>query len=185
MLFSPLLAFRIRIRATDKIERNGKTLSAKVVFAHLQVGQSQRLKGVCRVWGQPVAVEGLRLDDGELLVVIAPTGDDNLIADYALRWSIKTLYGIFKTRGFCLESTHLTEPKRLRKLVALLTLALCWAIKTGLVLHRPKPISLKKHGRRAKSLFRLGLDYLRQLVLNPSLFSLSDFQLSLPFLSCT
>ena len=70
LLFCPLLAFRIRIRATDKIERDGKTLSAKVVFAHLQVGQSQRLKGVCRVWGQPVAVEGLRLDDGEL----APRG---------------------------------------------------------------------------------------------------------------
>ena len=185
LLFSPLLAFRIRIRATDKIERDGKTLSAKVVFAHLQVGQSQRLKGVCRVWGQPVAVEGLRLDDGKLLVVIAPTGDDNLIADYALRWSIETLYGIFKTRGFCLESTHLTDPKRLRKLVALLTLALCWAIKTGLLLHRLKPISLKKHGRRAKSLFRLGLDHLRQLVLNPSHYTLSDFQLSLPFLSCT
>ena len=118
-------------------------------------------------------------------MVIAPTGDDNLIADYALRWSIETLYGIFKTRGFCLESTHLTDPKRLRKLVALLTLALCWAIKTGLLLHRLKPISLKQHGRRAKSLFRLGLDHLRQLVLNPSHYTLSDFQLSLPFLSCT
>ncbi len=51
-------------------------------------------------------VEGLRLDDGELLLVIGPAGDDNLIADYTLRWSIETLYGIFKTRGFCLESTH-------------------------------------------------------------------------------
>ncbi len=143
LLLSPLLPFRIRIRATDNIERNGKVLSAQVVFAHLQVGQSQRQLGACRVWGQLVAIEGMPLDDGELLVVIGPAGDDNLIADYALRWSIETLYGIFKTRGFCLESTHFNDPKRLRKLLALLTLALCWAIKTGLIWHQIKPIVLK------------------------------------------
>ena len=180
-----MLPFRIRIRTTDKIERNGKALSPKVVFAHLQAGQSQRLKGACRVWGQPVAVEGLRLDDGELLVVIGPTGDNKLIDDYTLRWSIETLYGIFKTRGFCLESTHFSEPERLRKLVALLTLALCWAMKTGLFLHRIKPIVIKKHGRRAKSLFRLGFDHLRELVLNPSSHNESDFRQFLNFLSCT
>ncbi len=157
----------------------------KVVLAHLKVGQSQRLKGACRVWGQPVAVEGLRLADGELLVVIGPAGDDNLIADYALRWSIETLYGIFKTRGFCLESTHFTDTKRLRKLVALLTLALCWAMKTGLILHQLKPIVIKKHGRRAKSLFRLGFDHLRELVLNPCPRNDSPFRQSLNFLSCT
>ncbi len=185
LLLSPLLPFRIRIRATDKIERNGKLLSSSVVFSHLQVGQSQRLKGVCRVWGQSVAVEGMRLGDGELLVVIAPTGEEELIGDYALRWSIETLYGIFKTRGFCLESTHFTDPKRLRKLLALLTLALCWAIKTGLILHQIKPLVLKKHGRRAKSLFRLGFDHLRELVLNPCSRNERYFKQSLNFLSCT
>ncbi len=185
LLLSPLLPFRIRIRATDNIERNGKLLSAQVVFAHLQVGHSQRLKGACRVWGQRVAVEGMRLDDGELLVVIGPPGDNDLIADYALRWSIETLYGIFKTRGFCLESTHFTDSKRLRKLLALLTLALCWALKTGLILHQLKPIALKKHGRRAKSLFRLGFDHLRELVLNPCPRNESPFRQSLNFLSCT
>ncbi len=106
LLLDPLLPFRIRIRVTDKIERNGSALSAKVVFAHLQVGQSQRQLGACRVWGQAVAIEGLRLDDGELLVVIGPAGEEDLISDYALRWATETLYGIFKTRGFCLESTH-------------------------------------------------------------------------------
>jgi hypothetical protein len=43
---------------------------------------------------------------------------------------------------------------------------------------------LKKHGRRAKSLFRLGLDHIRHLVLNPSSIHEDDFRLSLQFLSC-
>lgn len=79
-----------------------------------------------------MAVEALRLEDGDLLVVIAPTGTQGLVQDYALRWSIETLFGIFKTRRFCLESTHFTDDERLSKLFALLTLALCWPIQTGL-----------------------------------------------------
>jgi Transposase DDE domain len=156
-----------------------------VVFAHLKVGQSQPLKGACRVWGYPVSVEALRLKDGKLLVVISPEATEGLVADYALRWGIETLFGIFKTRGFCLESTHFTEPERLRKLFALLTLALCWSMHTGLWLHQLQPLVIKKHGRRAKSLFRLGFDHIRHHALNPSHHNEGDFLRSLNFLSCT
>ncbi len=45
LLLSPFLPFRIRIRATDKIEHNGKLLSSQVIFAHLQVGQSSASQG--------------------------------------------------------------------------------------------------------------------------------------------
>ena len=122
-LLEPSLAFRLRIRATDKVERNGTAFATKVRLAHLRVGQTQRLQGLCRVWGGQVTVEALRLEDGKLLTVRAPDATERLIDDYALRWGIETLFGIFKTRGFCLESTHFTEPERLRKLFALLTLA--------------------------------------------------------------
>lgn len=185
LLLEPALAFRLRIRGSDQIKHDGKVLSARVIFAHLQPGQSQRLSGSCRVWGYPVAVEALRLDDGELLVVIAPVGTQNLVQDYAQRWAIETLFGIFKTRGFCLESTHFTDAERLSKLFALLTLALGWAMRTGVWLHQWQPIEIKKHGRRAKSLFRLGFDYLRHLVLNPSAPNESDFMQSLQLLSRT
>jgi hypothetical protein len=72
LLLEPALAFRLRIRRSDPIEHDGKVLAARVVFAHLLPGQSQRLTGTYRVWGYPVAVEALQLEDGELLVVIAP-----------------------------------------------------------------------------------------------------------------
>ncbi len=155
LLLEPSLSFRLRIRATDKIERNGKALPAKVVFAHLAIGESQQLPGDCRVCGNRVSLEALRLEDGDLLIVIAPPHTVGLVSDYALRWGIETLFGIFKTRGFCWESTHFTDPERLRQLFALLTLALVWSLKTGLWLHQLHPIRLKKHGRRSQSLFRL------------------------------
>jgi len=58
-------------------------------------------------------------------------------------------------------------------------------LQTGLWLHQQSPIKLKKHGRRSKSLFRLGLDHLRHLVLNPSPSNDADFFHSLQLLSCT
>jgi hypothetical protein len=126
----------------------------------------------------------LRLEDGSLLVVATQTAPKSAIADYAKRWGIETLFGIFKTRGFCLESTHLTDSERLSKLLALLCLALCWVIVIGERLHQLKPLTIKKHGRRAKSIFRYGFDHLRNIVLNLDQ-KMDDFVNTIQFLSCT
>lgn len=99
-------------------------------------------------------------------------------------WGIETLFGIFKSRGFCLESTHLSDGERLNKLLALLSLALCWVFLTGEWLHQRQPLVVKKHGRRAKSLFRYGFDHLRHIVLNLEQKG-DQFSQALQFLSCT
>ena len=60
----------------------------------------------------------MRLEDGDLLIVAPAHAPDTAIADYAKRWAIETLFGCFKSRGFCLESTHLKDPESLSKLFA-------------------------------------------------------------------
>ena len=142
------------------------------------------MSGKKLVWGRLVYLSALRLDDGKLLILITPEPCPTAIADYAKRWGIETLFGIFKTRGFCLESTHFRDSERLRKLIALMTLALCWAIKTGECLHQLTPVKLKKHGRLAKSVFRLGFDHLRSILTDLDLKH-DEFLRSLQFLSCT
>jgi Transposase DDE domain len=117
-------------------------------------------------------------------VIATQTAPQSAIRDYAQRWGIETLFGIFKTRGFCLESTHLNAPDQLSKLIALLSLALCWMVLTGEWLHQDKPLKLKNHGRRAMSLFRYGFDYLRNIVVNLNK-KMDDFLNVLQFLSCT
>jgi hypothetical protein len=51
-------------------------------------------------------------------------------------------------------------------MIALLTIGLCWAFRTGEWLAEEKPIEVKKHGRKAKRIFRYGLDHLRRIMLN-------------------
>ncbi|MGV2828741.1 transposase [Myxosarcina sp. GI1(2024)] len=116
------------------------------------------------VWGRFVYVSALRLDDGELLVVISSDSPKTAIANYGHRWRIETLFGMFKTRGFNLESTHFIDSQRLSKLLALMALAMCWAMKVGTWLHSHQPLKVKKHRRRETSLVRYGLDHLRSIV---------------------
>jgi hypothetical protein len=184
LLSKPVTPFRIRIRDNYKLNDGRQSLKVGVVFADLQPGQTKILRHQRRLWGYWVYIAALRLDDGSLLVIATQTAPTSAITDYAKRWGIETVFGIFKTRGFCLESTHLKDPKRLSKLLALLSLALCWVILTGEWLHQIKPLTIKKHGRRAKSIFRYGFDHLRNIVLNLGQ-KMDDFLNALHFLSCT
>lgn len=184
LLSQPMMPFRIRIRDNELLGDGQHQLPTRIVFSHLKIGQLELLKRKRTVWGHQVYVGALRLEDNSLLTVIAPCFTNNLIDDYAQRWGIETLFGIFKSRGFNLEDTHLTDSERLSRLFALLTIALCWAYRTGQWLSEQKPIKIKKHGRKAQSLFRYGFDYLRRILFNLEQYE-SDFQQALRFLSCT
>ena len=83
-----------------------------------------------------------------------------------MRWEIETLFGCLKGRGFHFEDTHITNRERIKKLLVLLAIAFVWAHKTGEWRSELKPIKIKKHGRRAVSLFRAGLDYISAAIVN-------------------
>lgn len=103
----------------------------------------------------------------ELLYLATNRPDlENTLALYRKRWSLETAFGFLKSRGFDLESTHLTDPKRLNLLIGVLSLCLLWSLQVGAALDRQKPVPRKKHGRKAISLFRLGLDHLQHIFSN-------------------
>ncbi len=89
-----------------------------------------------------------------------------------------------KCRGFDFEETHASEPQRVEKLFALLTLALCWCILYGEVLVSQKKIPVKKHGRLAKSVFRKGLEELSNVLSNIPL-KFNGYKDAISLLSCT
>ena len=64
---------------------------------------------------------------------------------------------MFKTKRFCLKSTYLTDVRRLSKLLALMSLAMCWAINIGQWLHSLSPSTIEKHSRLSKSIFRCSI----------------------------
>ena len=184
LLEDPKMPFRIRIRETERLFDGEEAVNGKRLFEGLKVGERRVLKRERRLWGHWVQVAALKLLDGELMIIVTQQSVETAISDYGKRWGIETLFGILKSRGFNLEDTHLREMERLSKLVALLTLAMVWAIRVGEWLTVQTPILIKNHGRKAKSVFRVGCDHIRDGMIN---FNIARQQLlqAIQFLSCT
>ena len=131
------------------------------LFRSLAIGESTVLRKPRHISGQPVYLSALRLGDGELLILASNRKLADPLAVYSLRWEIEHLFQCLKGRGFNMEDTRITHYYRIKKMMALLAIAFCWAHKTGEWKAKVvKPLKIKNHGRPEKSLFRYGLDYL-------------------------
>jgi hypothetical protein len=105
----------------------------------------------------------MRLPTGELLALACSGNPRHALAAYRQRWTIETLFANLKTKGFNLEAAHITAPEKLSTLLAVPALTVTLCVKTGVAAARLRPIPIKKHGRRAWSLFALGLATLRKI----------------------
>jgi len=143
------IACRIRVRANAKVtDARGRAVQARQLFRHCRVGHGEALRGARLLWGERWHVTGMRLPRGAYVIVASECETQTALEEYARRWEVETLFGCLKTRGFCLEATHVTE--RLKKLLALVALAFCWAHVTGEWLSAQRPLPVKKHGRKGK-----------------------------------
>jgi hypothetical protein len=168
-LLGQKIPFTIRIRNNSYAE-NAQGVRSRVdrLFYALKAGEVLTLAGARLLGARAVYLSGLRLNDGELLIVASDRFEPAAIRNYGLRWEIETLFGCLKGRGFKLEETRVVSYLRIKKLLVLPVIAFCWTHKIGewkndCVL----PIKTKTHQRRAQSLFRYGLDAIRSEILNP------------------
>lgn len=186
-LRSQRLSFRIRVRENTQVTNGrGQLVPVWKLFRAQRIGTPMVIERARRCWGLDLYFSGVRLASGEYVIVVAPQTAERALEDYARRWEIETLFGCLKSRGFRLEETHVTDPARLKKLLALLALAFCWAVIVGEWLTEQKPLKLKKHGRLCKSVFRHGLDHLRRILCNlTSLAQRVAFRRVIQLLSCT
>jgi hypothetical protein len=159
------ISFCIRVR-NNTITRNsrGDRVTMGMLFFDLKPRETRVLHGRRKVMHAMVYLTGMRLSDGEMLIVASDKSPENAVERYGSRWEIETLFGCLKGRGFNFEDTHITQGERLKKLMVLLSIAFAWAHKTGEWRSRTRPIKVKKHGRPAISLFRAGLDFITEAI---------------------
>ena len=182
--------FRIRVKEnTQVMNTRGHLMPVWKLFRAQRVGCPLVIDSARQCWGRKLYFSGVRLASGEYVIVAAPKFTRTALEHYRVRWGIETLFGCLKNRGFRLEETHVTDPQRLAKLLALLALSFSWAHLVGEWLAQAEPLrinKLKTHGRRAKSLFRHGLDHLRRLLCNLQSFAQqAAFRRVIQLLSCT
>jgi len=81
---------------------------------------------------------------------------------YRRRYRIETFFSDQKSRGFHIHKSHLADPARLSRLLMVACLAYIWMICQGLqVIASNQTALIDRSDRVDKSLFRLGLDWLK------------------------
>lgn len=150
----------IRLRADSVVE--GSPIWVR--FKKLRPGE-------VRVWYKPVHVYGVTLRVlacknafGQTLFLAYQGHAGPALKRYALRWTAENMHQALKSRGFFLESTHLTQPARVSTLLAVVALAFVWCCLVGEFEEQRDPSRCLRHGYPPKSLFRRGLDALRTVL---------------------
>lgn len=179
------IEYHIRIKKDAVIQKYMSTIKqVKDLFNYNRQYSYIIIPGKKLIYQQEVYVSGNRTKDGEYFILISNKNPGDALKDYRQRWTIEKLFGYLKTKGFNFESTHLTHPEKIKKLIALMTIAFLWSYLVGVWIEESIKIKIKNHGRKEISLFRKGFDYLRHIAIFIE-DKVNEFNFLANFLSCT
>lgn len=167
------LRYYIRIRNNFKVflPRKNKVIPVNWLFAGLKHGQIKHYPDIVKINGQycylSATLSQKRGEKPELAIIISYNKNEQSFLNYKERWQIETCFRAMKSSGFDIENTHLQDIDRIGKLLCLVMIAFVWCYKVGDYLDRfVKGIPIKKHGHRAKSVFKYGLERIAGILLN-------------------
>ncbi|NLI08056.1 MAG: transposase [Thermotogaceae bacterium] len=84
---------------------------------------------------------------------------------YRRRFQIETFFSDQKSRGFYVHKSHLSDPSRLSRMLIAACLAYLWIVSQGIsILASNQTHLIDRTDRIDKSLFRLGLDWLKYVL---------------------
>lgn len=161
------IPFVIRIKQNSMVDglREGYPVPVRELCKEL--GSRKKIRNRPLVlWGHKLYVSVRhRKRAKEPLILASNMEFEDVFEKYRRRWEIETMFGCLKTRGFCMEDTHITDADKIERLLFVLAIAFCWAYRTGEIRAEEQPIVMKRHGRLSKSIFRVGLDQIRRTIL--------------------
>lgn len=183
------ICYHLRIRNNFWVvdPRKQKRIKVNHLFNRLSINESYSIRKIYYVNNQLCYLSASRVKNKkgkpELQVIISFSKPETAIESYKQRWQIETAFRALKSSGFNITDTHLTDIRRIEKLLAIVLIAFLWAYKTGIYIHRKiKKIRMLKHGNRAKSIVKYGLEYIANILLNP--YKLDSVKIE-NVLSCT
>jgi len=165
------IPFYIRVRENFYLHDFDEKMRLRFFFDRTKPGvyRGGKICGVkLNAVGRRLSQKERKEEKEDLLIVVTNgpvSNPEEALRIYKQRWEIETLFRAYKKKGFDLEATHITDPDRIRKLVALLSLALVWCYKLGIKYDACyEPIEVKKHGNKQYSYIKYGLDTLTTIL---------------------
>ena len=154
------------------------------------------IRDVCPERGERIGIEGVHFTDKQYgpVTAVAWWGKDYkepiyLVSNcstageachwYKKRFRIETLFSDYKSRGFNLHKSHLSDPERLNRLMMAASLAYIWLVYLGeYAIEKGWHKLIDRTERRDLSLFQLGIRMLERLLRENK--PLPEFCLAMP-----
>lgn len=168
-LVSQNIPFYLRMKGNVDvgIKNRKKFRKSAQLFSQLGTYQHKAFGMKVYVFGQELYLAASKNSCEQLMIIVTNQPPKNAIACYLRRWEIETLFSALKSKGWRFEDTHVTDQKRIQKILALLAIGFVWAHRIGEWKASVKPIALKtlRNQRRPQnSFFRWGLDNFRDFL---------------------
>ncbi|HMQ68032.1 MAG TPA: hypothetical protein PKA90_01245 [Ignavibacteria bacterium] len=123
-----------------------------------------------------------------ICMVVSSWSNLNSLKKHQMRWTIENMFGAFKTEGFNFEDTHMTDLNKIKMLIAIISIDYTLYVLAGLWVSKSIKIRIMNHGRKQRSTFRCGFDYLTTFVrklLSGNIYNDLEFINVTKLLSCT
>lgn len=123
--------WRLRLKADLLVFEDGGESTLAQCFARGE----RRLVGVELTGRRVVTNVGMVHEEGHpepWFIAMSDAPSTARTFDYGLRWGIEAMFSDFKSRGFGLEDSQLQRTDRMDRLILVMTLALYWAVSTGM-----------------------------------------------------
>jgi hypothetical protein len=188
-LIAQQIEFHIRVpkqlKADSSLQKHRRTIEH--LFRYCKENVKMDYPKAVNVLGFKLYVSGMKSSKGFCLVVSSQS-NLNSLEKYQMRWTIENMFGAFKKRGFNFEDTHMTNLEKLKKLIVLISIAYTWSVLVGFWITESIKIRIMNHGRKQKSIFRCGFDYLTSFIkklLTGNIYNDLEFNDVTKLLSCT
>ena len=123
--------WRLRLKADLLVFEDGGESTLSECFA-----RGERMLTNVELTGKRVTTNvGMVHEEGHpepWFIAMSDTPTKARTFDYGLRWGIEAMFSDFKSRGFGLEDSQLQRTDRMDRLILVMTLALYWAVSTGM-----------------------------------------------------
>jgi hypothetical protein len=123
--------YRLRLKSNLRVDMDGH----KTSLAEHVTDKRPYLTNVALTHRRIVTNIGIINEPGHdepWIIAMSDTPGYVTTLDYTARWGIEPMFSDFKSRGFGLEQSQLRTPERLARLLLVMSLALYFAVSTGL-----------------------------------------------------
>lgn len=155
------IPFVFRTKSSVNTSNGAKKISLAKLYhnLHNMPNQTKVEHKIRRIYDCRVFLHARLNNKNEQVFLISSSHDIDAFELYQHRWTIENMFGKFKTKGFNLESSKLTNTKRLSSLFLLMAIAYSIALKIGTIANNINPIPIKciKENKNIRTTFLFSL----------------------------